>query len=72
MPPRTKLMTAVTIRFSEEDADRLRALADSYRMDVSDYVRHLVSEDLERAREQFAALSRIFARNGIDGQANND
>lgn len=57
-----KLTSAVTVKFAPEDADDLRALADSRGMEVSEYIRHLVLADREDARRQFDALNRIFGR----------
>lgn len=57
-----KLTSAVTVKFAPEDADDLRALADSRGMEVSEYIRHLVLADRVEARRQFDALNRIFGR----------
>ena len=52
-----KLTSAVTVKFAPEDADDLRALADSRGMEVSEYIRHLVLADRVEARRQFDARS---------------
>lgn len=55
-----KLTSAVTVKFAPEDADDLRALADSRGMEVSEYIRHLVLADREDARRQFDAGFKYF------------
>jgi hypothetical protein len=65
-----KLTAAVTVKFAPEDADDLRALAESRGMEVSEYIRHLVLADREDARRQFDALVRIFGHGRAAGKEN--
>lgn len=57
-----KLITAVTVKFAPEDVDSMDAISESMGMDRSEYIRHLVSTDRERARQKWEALNRIFAQ----------
>lgn len=60
-----KLTSPVTVKFSPEDADDLRALAESRGMEVSEYIRHLVLVDRESARKEWASLNRIFGQGAV-------
>ena len=40
----------LTIKLDVEERDRLRMLAKQSHRDMSKYVRHLIAQDLERAR----------------------
>lgn len=63
-----KLTAPVTVKFSPEDAEDLRALAEARSMEVSEYIRYLVVTDRERARQKWASLNRIFGDKAASGK----
>jgi hypothetical protein len=65
-----KLTHAVTVKFCERSAADLQSLAAARGMEVSEYIRDLVSQDRLRAKVQFDALKSIFLQDGQLGQGN--
>ena len=62
-----KLVAPVTVKFSSEDAEDLKALAESRGMEVSEYIRHLVLADRQAAHKEWESLNRIFGqKDGAD------
>jgi len=57
-----KLTSTVTVKFSDDDIPVLRAQAESHGMEVSEYVRHLVSQDRLELQRKWSALDRIFGQ----------
>lgn len=59
-----KLTEMVTVKFSAIGESEMKAVARSRGMEVSEYIRHLVSEDIKIAHQQWSALCEVF-----DGKA---
>ncbi len=57
-------MIAIPVELSEEQADRLRALADRFKLPVEDYLRLHVLEHVEAESEELAGIAdRVFTKN---------
>lgn len=61
-----KLTAPVTVKFSPEGVTELHALAGANGMELSEYIRHLVSLDKEAARGKWRALNPLFANDAPD------
>ena len=61
-----KLSEVVTIKFSMEGVAEMKAFAHAHGMEVSEYIRHLVSEDKKIMQSQWNSLCKVFDGKPID------
>lgn len=57
-----KLTQPTTVKLSPDMAHTARLVAESAGMELSEYIRHLLASDIERARVQYATLHQVFGR----------
>ena len=59
-----KLTQAVTVNMSLNTAQQANGVAKSRGMELSEYIRRLVTSDLDRERERYSRLHQVFAKAG--------
>ena len=57
-----KLTQAVTVKLSPETTRAAKMVGESMGFELSEYIRHLITADLDRARGQYAALHQVFGQ----------
>ena len=59
-----KLTQAVTVKLSQDTAQQANYVAESCGMELSEYIRHLVTSDLARERARYSRSHQVFAKAG--------
>lgn len=59
-----KLTAPITVKLTPEMAADAKHIGESLNLELSEYIRHLISLDLERAQKQFESLSQVFGKSG--------
>jgi len=57
-----KLTQAVTVKLSPETTRAAKMVGESMGFELSEYIRHLITADLDRARGQYATLHQVFGQ----------
>lgn len=55
-----KLTQPVTVKLCPESVHAAKLIGESLGMELSEYIRHLITADLDRARGQYAMLHQVF------------
>lgn len=55
-----KLTKIVSVKLTPEMAQTAHLIAESMGFELSEYIRHLMTSDIKRARGQYATLHQVF------------